>query len=110
MIYLIWVAKLSKHETFFFLLGMILIGIDDKKGPIVYKTDPAGYYCSFHAIAVGTKQTEANTYLEKKLKKKKEFTNDEAIEVKFNYFLYKFNYSITFSIIFSWPFLVCHMY
>lgn len=60
---------------------MILIGIDDRKGPMVYKTDPAGYYCSFHAISVGTKQTEANTYLEKKLKKKKEFSKDEAIEV-----------------------------
>jgi 20S proteasome subunit alpha 1 len=60
---------------------MILIGIDDRKGPMVFKTDPAGYYCSFHAISVGTKQTEANTYLEKKLKKKKEFSKDEAIEV-----------------------------
>lgn len=48
---------------------------------MAYKTDPAGYYCSFHAISVGTKQTEANTYLEKKLKKKKEFSKDEAIEV-----------------------------
>lgn len=62
---------------------MILIGIDDKKEPMVYKTDPAGYYCSFHAISVGTKQTEANTYLEKKLKKKKDFSKDEAIEVYF---------------------------
>jgi len=60
---------------------MILIGVDDRKGPMVYKTDPAGYYCSFYAISVGTKQTEANTYLEKKLKKKKEFSKDEAIEV-----------------------------
>lgn len=70
---------------------MILIGIDDKKGPMVYKTDPAGYYCSFHAISVGTKQTEANTYLEKKLKKKKEFTKDEAIEVNLYCLLYKLN-------------------
>jgi len=61
--------------------SMILIGTDDRKGPMVYKTDPAGYYCSFHAIAVGTKQTEANTYLEKKLKKKKEYSKDEAIEL-----------------------------
>jgi len=73
---------------------MILIGTDDRKGPMVYKTDPAGYYCSFHAIAVGTKQTEANTYLEKKLKKKKEYSKDEAIEVFnfLNYFLYIFFY------------------
>jgi len=77
---------------------MILIGTDDRKGPMVYKTDPAGYYCSFHAIAVGTKQTEANTYLEKKLKKKKEYTKDEAIEVLnfFNYFLYNYVHFVTF--------------
>lgn len=66
---------------------MILIGIDDRKGPMVYKTDPAGYYCSFNAISVGTKQMEANTYLEKKLKKKKEFSKDEAIEVIDFFFL-----------------------
>lgn len=77
---------------------MILIGTDDRKGPMVYKTDPAGYYCSFHAIAVGTKQTEANTYLEKKLKKKKEYSKDEAIEVLnfFYCFPYNFIHFVTF--------------
>ena len=60
---------------------MMLIGYDAAKGPLVYKTDPAGYYCSFRAFAVGAKQTEANSYLEKKLKKKQDYSLDEAIQV-----------------------------
>jgi 20S proteasome, alpha and beta subunits len=60
---------------------MILIAYDDEKGPCVYKTDPAGYYCGYRAISVGSKQTEANSYLEKKLKKKQEYTSEEAIQV-----------------------------
>lgn len=61
--------------------AMILIAFDDDLGPCVYKTDPAGYYCGFRAISVGVKQTEANSYLEKKLKKKSEYETDEAIQL-----------------------------
>lgn len=68
---------------FLFFSGMILIAYDDEKGPCVYKTDPAGYYCGYRAISVGSKQTEANSYLEKKLKKKQEYTSEEAIQVGF---------------------------
>lgn len=62
--------------------GMILIGIDDEKGPQLYKTDPAGYYCGFKGCSVGIKQTEANSFLEKKIKKKHAWTQSETIEVK----------------------------
>ena len=61
---------------------MILIGIDDEKGPQLYKTDPAGYYCGFKGCSVGIKQTEANSFLEKKIKKKHAWTQSETIEVK----------------------------
>ncbi|XP_037044198.1 proteasome subunit alpha type-6-like [Bradysia coprophila] len=61
--------------------SMVLIAYDDDKGACVYKTDPAGYYCGFRAISVGVKQTEANSYLEKKLKKRSDFTEDEAIQM-----------------------------
>lgn len=60
---------------------MILIGFDEENGPQVFKTDPAGYYCGFKATSAGSKQLEANGFLEKKIKKKQEFAHNEAVEV-----------------------------
>jgi 20S proteasome subunit alpha 1 len=60
---------------------MILFGIDQEKGPMLYKTDPAGYFCGFRATSAGVKQTEANNFLEKRMKKKTDLNFDEAIEV-----------------------------
>ena len=60
---------------------MILIGYDQENGPQLYKTDPAGYYCGFKATAAGTKQLEANSFLEKKIKKKGDLSYSEAVEV-----------------------------
>jgi len=60
---------------------MILISFDDEKGPQVYKTDPAGYYCGYKATSVGVKQTEANNYMEKKIRKKPSWSYIETVEV-----------------------------
>lgn len=64
--------------------SMILIGYDEEKGPCVYKSDPAGYYCAFKACSVGAKHTEANSFLEKKLKKKGDFNHEETIQLAIN--------------------------
>jgi 20S proteasome subunit alpha 1 len=48
---------------------MILIAYDDEKGPLLYKTDPAGTYMGFRATAAGPKAQEAHNYLEKQYKK-----------------------------------------
>lgn len=61
--------------------SMVVIAYDDQIGPCVYKTDPAGYYCGYRAISVGAKQTEGNSYLEKKLKKKQDLNEDEVIQL-----------------------------
>ncbi len=62
--------------------SMILIAMDDAGGsPRVLKSDPAGYFCAFKACSVGAKQTEANSFLEKKLKKKADYTEDETIQL-----------------------------
>lgn len=63
------------------LQGMILIGIDEEHGPQVYKCDPAGYYCGFKATAAGVKQTESTSFLEKKVKKKFDWTYEQTVEV-----------------------------
>ncbi|XP_077996858.1 proteasome subunit alpha type-6 [Glandiceps talaboti] len=60
--------------------SMILLSMDDEFGPQLYKTDPAGYYCGYKATSVGVKQTEANSFLEKKIKKKQEWTFEHTIQ------------------------------
>ena len=60
---------------------MMLIAYDDENGPQLYKTDPAGYYCGYKATSAGVKQLEANSFLEKRVKKKHEYNSSETVEV-----------------------------
>lgn len=87
---LIWTLRESILRTYFNPLpllailssGMVMISIDEERGPQVYKTDPAGYFCGYKAISVGPKQTEANNYMEKKIRKKPQWNYEETIEVR----------------------------
>ena len=54
---------------------LIMIGWDEEKGAQLYRVDPAGFFCGFRACSAGTKQTESNNYLEKKIKKNSEFVS-----------------------------------
>jgi 20S proteasome subunit alpha 1 len=60
--------------------SMMLIGFEEGQ-PLLFKTDPAGYYCGFKACAVGVKAMEANNHLEKKLKKKADYNKEQTIQL-----------------------------
>jgi len=61
---------------------MILIGWDDVNGPQLFKADPAGYFCGYKATSAGVKHLEAGNFLEKRIKKKQDYTYKETVEVR----------------------------
>jgi len=76
------VSQVYTQHAFMRALGIVVFyaGIDDEKGPQLYRTDPAGHYLGFKACAAGAKEQEANNYLEKKVKAHPEMTFDQAVE------------------------------
>ena len=48
---------------------VLLCAIDDEKGPQLYKCDPSGHYFGYKAAALGSKEAEAASHLEKIVKK-----------------------------------------
>ncbi|KAF7638150.1 Proteasome subunit alpha type [Meloidogyne graminicola] len=60
---------------------MMTISYDDENGPQIFIIDPAGYYRSVRGFGIGTKQQQVNNFMEKKFKKKTEYTSDEAIDL-----------------------------
>lgn len=62
---------------------MTLISLDSEKGPQLYKTDPAGYFAGYRAIATGPKSQEAMNFLEKKLRDRDHATGtwEEVVEL-----------------------------
>ncbi|KAK0404584.1 hypothetical protein QR680_017524 [Steinernema hermaphroditum] len=61
--------------------AMILISYDDEDGPQVFRVDPAGYYRGMRGVSVGVKQQPANSFLEKRLKKKLDYDHNETIQL-----------------------------
>ena len=49
----------------------------------IFAQKPKVYtFTIFKACSVGSKQTEANSFLEKKFKKKSDYSHDETIQVR----------------------------
>lgn len=63
------VCQVSTQEASFRPLAcvMLLIGVDDEKGPQCFKVDPAGHYLPYKAVATGKAEPEAMNFLEKKV-------------------------------------------
>jgi 20S proteasome subunit alpha 1 len=62
-------------------VSMMMIGFDDERGPLLYKSDPAGYYMGYKATSAGAKHQEVLNFLEKKLKGQQELVKDDVVEV-----------------------------
>ena len=59
----------------------LLFGIDEEKGPQLFKIDPAGYYVGYKATAAGEKEQSATNQLEREFKKKSDFSRDDAVRI-----------------------------
>ncbi|KAK9797004.1 hypothetical protein WJX73_003416 [Symbiochloris irregularis] len=63
-------AQVYTQHAYMRPLGVvpILVGIDEERGPQLFKVDPAGYYVGYRATSAGAKEQEAENFLEKKVK------------------------------------------
>lgn len=102
-------------------VAMILIAYDDERGPLLYKTDPAGTYMGFKATSAGPKSQEVHNYLEKQYKKQgrlnpESFETDALVEVRPYPFSFPpfLQYPYSFFAYFPPPFpifpLILHLY
>jgi len=75
------VAQLYTQHAFMRALGVVTMfgGIDEEKGPQLYRVDPAGHYLAMKAAAAGPKEQEANNYLEKKIKANPKMTFEDTM-------------------------------
>jgi len=53
----------------------------ERQESLLLRTDPAGYYVFCRGASLGSKQQQASTILEKKIKRRNDFNNDETVEL-----------------------------
>ncbi|MBA0838977.1 hypothetical protein Goarm_004753 [Gossypium armourianum] len=80
-----WIADKSQVYTqhaYMRPLGVVamVLGIDEEKGPQLYKCDPAGHFYGHKATSAGSKEQEAINFLEKKMKNDPAFTYEETVQ------------------------------
>jgi 20S proteasome subunit alpha 1 len=61
-------------------VAAIVLGIDEESGPQLFKCDPAGHFVGYKATAAGVKESEAVSFLEKKLKNNPELSYEETVQ------------------------------
>jgi 20S proteasome subunit alpha 1 len=98
------------------LPALTFCAIDPERGPQLYRSDPAGYFVGYKATryvlmftlhsnlisSSGVKFEEADTWLEKKLKKKPSLGNNETIQVLIAVL-------VILSLFLRWQLVVCKM-
>ncbi|CAL9054797.1 unnamed protein product [Musa banksii] len=64
-------------------LGIVamILGIDEEKGPQLFKCDPAGHFFGHKATSAGLKEQEAINFLEKKMKNDPAFSYEETVQI-----------------------------
>ncbi|KAG5561729.1 hypothetical protein RHGRI_004694 [Rhododendron griersonianum] len=58
----------------------MVLGIDEEKGPQLFKCDPAGHFFGHKATSAGLKEQEAINFLEKKMKNNPSFSYEETVQ------------------------------
>lgn len=78
-----WFQVYTQHAYMRPMAAMCMfVGIDEERGPSLYKNDPAGYFVGYKATSAGAKEQEAINFLEKKVKGKdagNTFTEQETV-------------------------------
>jgi len=76
-------AQVWTQHAFMRALAVVtmFIGMDEEKGPQLFRCDPAGHFLGYKACAAGTKDQEATNYLEKKFKQNETPNMKQAIEL-----------------------------
>ncbi|XP_073283956.1 proteasome subunit alpha type-6-like [Primulina huaijiensis] len=79
-----WIADKSQVYTqhaYMRPLGIVamILGIDEEKGPQLFKCDPAGHFFGHKATSAGAKDQEAINFLEKKMKNDQAFSYEETV-------------------------------
>lgn len=60
---------------------MTLVGVDDEKGPMLFRIDPAGYFLGYKACASGPKEQEATNRLEKAVRDAPPTTEEATVRL-----------------------------
>ena len=74
------VGQVYTQHAFMRALGVVSLfaAVDDEDGPQLFKCDPAGHYLGYKACAAGTKEQEANNFLEKRMRTAEEKAKEAA--------------------------------
>lgn len=76
-------AQVYTQHAYMRPLGVVsmLIGVDEERGPQLFKVDPAGYFVGYKGTSAGVKEQEAVNFLEKKFKSNPQYSYDETVQL-----------------------------